>query len=232
MNFLTIVIPCYNERESLPLLVEKLNDLSEKIKFIIVDNGSTDDSRKYLKNIESGFNNIDTYFIEENKGYGHGVFKGLESIQNSQYIGWIHGDLQFDFEGLKNTIEFFENSNPSDLIFYKGIRIGRSRFDRFFSYFMGILASLILGNRFYEINAQPTIFNKQLMHVVTNPPNDFRFDTYMYWLALNNQYSLKRDSFSFPPRKYGASKWDFGITSKLKFSYNLCKYFFELRKLN
>ena len=35
MNFLTIVIPCYNERESLPLLVEKLKDLSEKIKFRI-----------------------------------------------------------------------------------------------------------------------------------------------------------------------------------------------------
>ena len=232
MNLLTIVIPCYNERESLPLLIEKLNDLSEKINFIIVDNGSTDQSKEYLEKIKNSLNNIDIFFIKTNKGYGHGIFKALNSIKNSQYIGWIHGDLQFDFEGLNNTIKFFENINPNDLIFYKGIRTGRNGFDRFFSYFMGILASLILRDSFSEINAQPTIFNRKLLESGTNPPNDFRFDTYMYWLALNNQYSLKRESFEFPPRKYGVSKWDYGITSKLKFSYNLSKYFFELRSLN
>ncbi len=232
MNLLTIVIPCYNERESLPLLIEKLSDLSKEINFIIVDNGSTDESKDYLTNIKSSLNNIEIFFIKNNKGYGYGVAKALNSIQNSKYIGWIHGDLQFDFEGLKNTIKFFENTNPNDLIFYKGVRTGRSNFDKFFSYFMGILASLILGNKFYEINAQPTIFNTKLIESATNPPNDFRFDTYIYWLALNNKYSLKRENFEFPPRKYGASKWNFGISSKLKFSYNLGKYFLELRKLN
>tara|TARA_B100001996_G_scaffold196150_1_gene150264 strand:+ start:2059 stop:2757 length:699 start_codon:yes stop_codon:yes gene_type:complete len=232
MNLLTIVIPCYNERESLPLLIEKLNELSDKINFLIVDNGSTDESREYLTKIKSSLNNIDIFFIEKNKGYGYGIFKALNSIQNSQYIGWIHGDLQFDFESLKNTLKFFENSDNNDLIFYKGIRIGRSRFDRFFSYFMGTLASLILGNKFYEINAQPTIFNKKLIQIAKNPPNDFNFDTYIYWLAINNNYSFKREEFEFPPRRYGASKWDYGIKSKLKFSYNLSKYFLELRNLD
>ena len=232
MNLLTIVIPCYNERDSLPLLIEKLSPLSKKINFIIIDNGSTDETQEYLKNIKSSLNNIEIFSIKENKGYGFGVFEALSSIENSKFIGWIHGDLQFDFESLKNTIKYFEKVDPNNLIFYKGIRTGRNKFDKFFSYFMGVIGSFIIGHKFYEINAQPTIFNKKLMESIKKPPNDFRFDTYVYWVAINNGYSIKRDKFEFPPRKYGISKWDYGISSKIKFSFNLIKYFLKIKKLN
>ena len=42
---------------------------------------------------------------------------------------------------------------------------------------------------------------------------------------------LKREEFEFPPRKYGVSKWDYGISSKIKFSFNLIKYFLEIKKI-
>jgi len=230
MNLLTIVIPCFNEKESLPFLIKKLNQVSEKINFIIVDNGSTDGSKKYLESIKITKKNISLYFIEKNKGYGAGIFKALNLIEDSKYIGWIHGDLQFDFDKLENTVEFFEKANNKDLIFYKGVRIGRNKIDRFFSYFMGIFGSLVMNYNFYEINAQPTIFNKDLIKNAKNVPNDFRFDTYIYWLALKNNYTISREKFEFPQRKFGNSNWDYGIGSKLKFSYILFKYFFKLRK--
>ena len=119
MNLLTIVIPCYNERDSLPLMIEKLSPLSKKINFIIIDNGSTDKTQEYLENIKSRLDNIEIFSIKENKGYGFGVFKALCSIENSKFVGWIHGDLQFDFESLKNTIKYFEKVDPTNLIFTK-----------------------------------------------------------------------------------------------------------------
>ena len=57
---------------------------------------------------------------------------------------------------------------------------------------MGLICSFIIGNKFYEINAQPTIFNKKLIENIKQPPNDFRFDTYVYWLAIKNGYSIKK----------------------------------------
>ena len=37
-ELITIVIPCFNEKESLPELIKKIQDLTIDINFIIVDN--------------------------------------------------------------------------------------------------------------------------------------------------------------------------------------------------
>lgn len=234
MKLLTLVVPCFNEIDSLPILIEKLEDVDDSVNFLILDNGSNDGSKEFLNKISSNLKpNINIFYIDENNGYGAGILKGLETITDSKYIGWIHGDLQFDFLGLRQALEYLNYSNKmSDLIFYKGVRKGRKIFDSFFSYFMGISASIVLGMNFKEINAQPTIFSNQLMFLIDEPPNDFSFDTYIYWLALKNGYKIKRDFYIFPPRQYGNSKWNLGLGSKLKFSKNLFLYFLKLRKSN
>ena len=95
---------------------------------------------------------------------------------------------------------------------------------------MGI-ASVVLGYKFYEVNAQPTIFSKELIDKIKDPPKDFSFDTYIFWLARKHKYSFKRDLYLFPKREFGASKWDIGFYSKISFSINLFKYFLKLRKI-
>ena len=124
------------------------------------------------------------------------------------------------------------SKGSSTSIFYKGIRKGRKALDRLFSYVMGASASVILGMKFKEINAQPTVFSNSLLTFVNEPPKDFNFDTYIYWLALKNNFKVKRNFYNFPPREYGESKWDFGLSSKIKFSISLLKYFFKLKKAN
>lgn len=49
MNFLSIVIPCYNEYESLSALIRILSNLDNRINFVIIENGSTDGSEEYLR---------------------------------------------------------------------------------------------------------------------------------------------------------------------------------------
>ena len=232
MKFLTIVIPCFNEKDSLPVLMENLLKLNNHINFLIIENGSTDDSKSYLKNIENDLkSNIKILYLNKNEGYGNGVEKGLRSITDSTYVGWIHGDLQFEFEKINhifNKLQMFSDSEA--LLFYKGIRNGRSYTEKFFSHYMGVLATYILKIKLYEINAQPTIFNKELVEKLNHPPKDFRFDTYVYWVAMRNNYKVIRDEFNFPKREYGNSKWNFGLKSRLKFSKLLINYFYELKK--
>ena len=76
MNTLTIVIPCFNEKESLPDLIKNLKILNNKIKFLIVENGSNDGSYEYLNEIRDELpSNIVIYFKKENTGYGSGYLK-------------------------------------------------------------------------------------------------------------------------------------------------------------
>tara|TARA_B100001029_G_scaffold177337_1_gene181854 strand:+ start:975 stop:1679 length:705 start_codon:yes stop_codon:yes gene_type:complete len=232
MKFLTIVIPCFNEKDSLPVLIENLLRLNNHIDFLIIENGSTDGSKSYLKKIENDLNsNINILYLNKNEGYGNGVHKGLRSIDNSTYIGWIHGDLQFEFEKINHIVDKLKIfSDKETLLFYKGIRRGRSYSEKFFSYYMGVLATYILKMKLYEINAQPTIFSKELVKKLDHAPKDFRFDTYVYWMAMKNNYKVIRDEFNFPKRKYGNSKWNFGFISRFKFSKLLINYFYKLKK--
>ena len=49
MNKLSIVIPCYNEEKNIEPLFKKIEEiinLDESLEIIIVDNGSTDDTKK------------------------------------------------------------------------------------------------------------------------------------------------------------------------------------------
>ena len=45
----TIIIPCFNEAESLPLLVQQISATKLGYKFLLIDNGSTNETRKVLK---------------------------------------------------------------------------------------------------------------------------------------------------------------------------------------
>ena len=63
MNFLSIVIPCYNEYESLSALIKILSNLDNRINFLIIENGSTDESKEYLReNMKNLPTNIQIYF--------------------------------------------------------------------------------------------------------------------------------------------------------------------------
>ena len=111
MTTLTIVIPCFNEKESLSDLIKNIKILNNKIKFIILENGSSDGSYEYLNKIKGELpNNIVVHFKKENTGYGSGVYEGLNKIQNSKYIGWIHGDLQFEFTKLNQMFKIFSKA--------------------------------------------------------------------------------------------------------------------------
>ena len=97
---------------------------------------------------------------------------------------------------------------------------------------MGISASILLKGKYYEINAQPTIFSYNLLSSITNPPYDFSFDTYVFWLAKKHKYIFLRKKVKFPNREFGNSKWDFGLKSKLNFSYKNLKYLLTLKRNN
>lgn len=233
---INLLIPCYNEGGSIEILYEKLKKFNEthklEINFFILDNGSTDETSEKINLLKSN-EKIKFIKLTENKGYGYGIKYGLSQIRNADMIGWFHGDLQFEIDNLVGIFKKVEDSlkKGNKLILLKGIRTGRSLISRFFSLFMGIFATLILRHSFYEINAQPTIFSSNLISKLDSSPNDFSFDTYVYFLAKKNNYKFIRTKVSFPKRKFGESKWDFGFISKVKFSIKNIKYILRLSRM-
>jgi glycosyltransferase involved in cell wall biosynthesis len=224
MTCIGIVIPCYNESDSLLKLIDKLSQIdSPDVEFMILDNGSTDQTPEILDKLVFP-NNVSTYRIEHNQGYGFGIISGLK-LMTTDYVGWTHADLQTD---PRDIILFLEDVSKGAK-FLKGLRYGRPFIDRFFTGGMSIVVSILFQRVVRDINAQPTILSREAFERWQNPPTDFSLDLFAYIEAMKSSYKIQRRPVRFGARKYGSSHWNHGLKSRLKFVKRTLVMAFNLR---
>ena len=226
---LSLVIPCFNEGDNIPILINNLKKVfkDNKHEVIIVNNGSTDQTKDLIEDLIATNSNFKVVHISENIGYGNGILKGLE-IATGEILGWTHADLQTDPLDALKGLKSFEKEDKK--IFVKGLRKGRSIIDKSFTFFMSLFELFILGKYMRDINAQPTLFSRSLLESWKNPPIDFSLDLYAYYIALKYNYRISRFPVKFPKRIYGISKWNYSFTSKIKFIKRTIKFSMELKK--
>ena len=230
---LEIVIPCYNEGFSIKDLVANCNHvtLNSLVRFILVDNGSTDDTWNELIQHAGNSNNFKLHKVKNNKGYGNGIIEGL-NLTEAEYVGWMHADLQTSPEYLIQIDEYLSTLKTNQKIFIKGKRRNRANVDVFFSVGMSLFESIIFGKKMTEINAQPTIFSRVLLDEFINPPLDFMLDLFAYHKAVSHGYKQKRFLVDFSQRKYGVSSWNKNVFSRMKFIYKTIRFSLILRLMN
>jgi glycosyltransferase involved in cell wall biosynthesis len=221
----SIVIPCYNESASLETLIDEASGIAANHngEFILVDNGSSDDTLRILK--ECTKPNIRWVTTAKNLGYGGGILLGLKNC-NSDIIGWTHADLQTPLADVVKAT----SAIGINLGFVKGRRINRPYFDNFFTVGMSVLESLLFRTRLVDINAQPTVFRKDVYNSWSNPPIDFSIDLYALINAKKTNVGIGRIKVQFHRRKYGNSSWNTGINSRWKFIRRTISYSLVLRK--
>lgn len=229
MNF-SLIIPCYNEKDNLPFLFEKLENILKNnlIEIVLVDNGSNDGSIETIKKYKLNFPNLKVLKIDNNEGYGNGIIAGLK-LATGDYLAWTHADMQTDPQDILRA-EFFIKENGNNKFFIKGIRYGRSLNDRFFTIGMSFFCSFILGTFLWDINAQPTIFPISFFNSWKNPPKDFSLDLYAYYKAKKSGYKICRMPVKFNKRLFGSSKWNKNLMSKFKFIKRTINFTMDLSR--
>ena len=96
---LSIVVPIYNEFETLPHLVERIEQgvagYPEAYEIICVDDGSTDGSTDLLKELAARHQSLRAIILRRNYGQTAAMAAGFENAQG-QTIVTMDGDLQND----------------------------------------------------------------------------------------------------------------------------------------
>ena len=95
---LTLVVPCYNEENTLRGIVEKVLELRSdtlKLEIVIVDDCSKDRSREVAQELAKEYNEIKLAFHEVNMGKGAALRTGfLEAT--GDYVGVQDADMEYD----------------------------------------------------------------------------------------------------------------------------------------
>lgn len=225
----SLVIPCYNEAANLPLLLERcaLVACLPDHEVILVDNGSTDESPQVLKELLPRYPGCRSVRVDLNQGYGHGILTGLRAGLG-EILAWTHADMQTDPQDTLRGLAFFEEHGPDILV--KGQRHGRPLSDVVFTVGMSCFETLLLGRRFWDINAQPTMFSRRFFATWDDPPKDFSLDLYAYYLARAQGLTVHRFPVYFGKRAHGVSHWNVNWAAKWKFIRRTVDFSLELRK--
>ncbi len=88
MTNIKVIIPAYNEADSIPHVIKDIPDIVDEI--IVVSNNSTDDTEANAKNAGA------TVLVEKRKGYGYACLKGMdyisEQIKKPDIVVFLDGD--------------------------------------------------------------------------------------------------------------------------------------------
>ena len=98
MKKLSIIIPCYNEQESLPLFYPAVKKIVKKIpvepEYIFVNDGSSDDTLKELKKIQQE-DKEHVHYISFSRNFGKeaALYAGLQAATGDLVVV-MDADLQ------------------------------------------------------------------------------------------------------------------------------------------
>ena len=124
-----ILIPIYNDRESLKLLVENINsqikDINHDISLVVINDASSQQIIDKYPNLES-IGSFEIINMKENKGHARCIASGLKYIFERKEFDFVipmDGDGEDQPEEIKNFIQLSEQSAEKSII---GERIKRS----------------------------------------------------------------------------------------------------------
>ena len=136
----SIVVPIFNEESCLPELVRRLVDLREsnqrefEFRTILVDDGSTDQSRELLKQYALKYEWIESRLLTRNFGHQIDVTAGMD-IALTDYVSIIDGDLQDPPELIPEMIRQLISNGDQIVYGQRSVRKGESAFKLWTAHF-------------------------------------------------------------------------------------------------
>ena len=143
---LSVLVPFLNEEDCIFESVNRLIDTNLFKEIILIDNGSTDQSRTKINDLVENFNNIKLIEAFEEKGKGYCVKKGINFISSTHVI--VHdADLEYFPDDIATMFSYI-TEHPNNLILGSRTIGDKKRknkyfhtklFNKFFSLFFSIL---------------------------------------------------------------------------------------------
>ena len=211
---ISIVVPCYNEQNTLPKLVKEVKKLRESLKdctieLILVNDGSSDQTLSVMKELSAVDHDISYLSFSRNFGKEAAMYAGLCNAQGD-YIAVMDADLQDPPELLIPMYEALKTGEYDCAAARRTNRKGeppiRSWFAKRFYRLLTKISDMELldGVRDYRL------MKRSMVDVIVNMHEYNRFSKGIFeWVGFRKCWI----EYENTPRSSGGSKWNFwGLT--------------------
>lgn len=225
---LTIIIPCFNEVNTIKKIIDKIIEINNYEKeIIVIDDFSTDGSRQILSEIEKV--NISKLILNErNYGKGYCIKKGIEEATGDIVI-IQDADLEYDPSDYKKLIEPI-HKNQADVVY--GSRFIGSEEKRVLYYWhtVGNKFLTTLSNMFTNINLTDMeccykAFKTEIIKKIDLKENRFGFEPEVTAKLAKKNIRIYEVGIKYFGRKYSDGK---KITWKDGFAAIYCIIYYNV----
>lgn len=207
VNALSVFLPVFNEEGSIRGVIiktkEVLQAVASKWEIIVVNDGSTDLTRKIVENLQKEDSRIRLINHNKNRGYGASFKSGL---YNSKYdwIAFIDSDGQFDFSEIARFLEK-QKETGADLVigYYKKRQV--SEFKIITSKIWELSVFILFGLKVHDIDCGFKLISKKVVDKIPRLESERGAFISSEFLikARNNGFSMVEIPVTHYPRLKG-----------------------------
>jgi len=178
---ISIIIPCYNEEHTIKQVIRMVQNVLEKSEYeiILVDDASTDNSKKIINKISQNEDKVRVIRHEVNFGKGAALRTGI-NVSTGDVIIIQDADLEYspsEYGRLLNPIE----TGKADVVYGSRFRSGEEVRVLYYWHKVGNVFLTWLSNMFSNLNLTDMetcykVFRKEVLDQITIEENRFGFE--------------------------------------------------------
>jgi len=202
---LSVVVPVFNEEENLPILIPKLVEVLKGLPFsyemIFVDDGSSDGSRRILKDMTSQYPSLRVLGFKGNRGLSAALVAGMREARGKKIVT-LDSDLQNDPKDIPVLLEYLDRYDMAT-----GWRQERQDqwLKRISSKIANAVRNWLSGENIQDSACTLRAFKKECFEEIPLFNGMHRFFS---TLVKMEGYRIVEVPVSHHPRKFGKSKYN------------------------
>jgi glycosyltransferase involved in cell wall biosynthesis len=161
LSNLTIIVPAYNEEESLPEFLDDILPFCQenKFKLIIVNDGSSDNTKQLLDAIQL-YEWLTVVHHKLNKGYGSAIKTAIEMV-DTKYLITIDADGQHTLDDVNKLFAYLMDTD-ADMVVGKRSGHHDTKYRRVGKFLIRSIAKMLMPIQITDLNSGMKVYRSDL----------------------------------------------------------------------
>jgi glycosyltransferase involved in cell wall biosynthesis len=204
---LSVIIPVYNEVESIREIVRRVQKVRLADEIVIVDDGSTDGTRDLLAGLD-GKRGVRVLFHERNQGKGSAVRTGLSNARGDVLL-IQDADLEYDPHDYPSMLKPIADG-VADVVYGSRFLGGPRRVTMFWhmvaNQILTLTTNLLYDTILSDMETGYKVFRRQVLNDITLRAKRFDFEPEFTAKMLKRHVRIFEVPITFNPRDYSEGK--------------------------
>lgn len=208
MDKISVVVPCYNEEEALPVYYKEMCRVMEKMKevvfeLIFVDDGSSDATLGIMKDLNEKDSRCRYLSFSRNFGKEAAIYAGLKA-SDGDYVALMDVDLQDPPALLPKMYEILQEDGYDNVATKRATRTGEPRIRSFLSESFYKFVNAISKTEIVDGARDYRLMKRKMVQAVLEMSEYNRFSKGIFgWVGFRTKW-LEYDNIE---RSAGKTKW-------------------------